>query len=272
MTTPAPYWSDGQAALYHGNCEDLLSLMLSELPGHLAHIVVTSPPFNMGLIPGGNGRGMYRPGAGNKGGRFREGYGQFRDDLPQDEYDALHRRILHLLWDAIPDDGAIYWNHRQRIEHGVVRLPLGLDFGLPLRQIITVDRGTGIGPNLRHYASVAEWVFLFAKPGWQLVDHAASGRGDIWRLGMAQEDYGHPAPFPVSLPMRAIEDSAARSVLDPFAGTGTTLVAAKRAGIPGVGIEAEEHWCATARDRLSLEADRPGRPDQASLFAGGDAA
>jgi site-specific DNA-methyltransferase (adenine-specific) len=264
----APYWSDGGLSLHLGDCEDILSLMLSEQPGHLAHIVVTSPPYNMGLVPGGNGRGMYRPGASTKGGRFRDGYGQFGDAMPQQEYDDLHRRILGLLWDAVPDDGAIFWNHRQRIEHGKIRMPLGMDFGIPLRQIITWDRGTAIGPNLRHFAVVAEWVFLFAKPEFRLRDHGASGQGDVWRLGMAKEDYVHPALFPLSLPLRAIDASSARSVLDPFAGTGTTLAAAKQRGIPAIGIEQGQRFCDIIVDRLSLDAPAHGCPDQRSLFGG----
>lgn len=260
-----PYWTDGQITLYHGDCGTLLSQWLSERADPLAHIVVTSPPYNMGLVPGGNGRGMYRPGASSKGGRFRDGYGQYGDDMPQDEYDELHRRILSLLYYSVSDDGAVFWNHRQRVEHGVVRLPLGMNFAVPLRQIITWDRGTAIGPNLRHFAVVGEWVFLFARPGFQLASHSESGRGDIWRLGMAQEDFGHPAPFPVSLPLRAIEASAARSVLDPFAGTGTTLVAAKKAGIPAVGIEREQRYCDVIVDRLSLAAPSR-RSGESSLF------
>lgn len=256
-----PYWSDGGIALHHGDCEQILAEMLSEHARSEAQIVVTSPPYNMGLVPGGNGRGMYRPGASRKGGRFREGYGEFDDALPQDEYDALHRRVLGLLWQVIPDDGAIFWNHRQRIEHGVCRMPLGMDFGIPLRQIITIDRETGIAPSLRHFAPVAEWVFFFPKPGFKLASHAKSGLGDIWRLGMAREKFGHPAPFPESLPLRAIDSCGARSVLDPFAGSGTTLVAARRLGIPAIGIELSQDYCDIAAGRLA----------QGSLF-GGDAA
>lgn len=246
-----PYFTDGTATVYHGDCEAVLAGLLARPGGFDAHIVVTSPPYNMGLVPGGNGRGMYRPGASTKGGRFRDGYGQFDDALPQDVYDDFHRRVLGLLWQAIPDDGAIFWNHRQRIEHGQARLPLGMNFGIPLRQVITWDRGTAIGPNVRHFAVVAEWVFLFAKPCFKLCDHSASGFGDVWRLGMAQQDYGHPAPFPISLPLRAIDAARpVRSVLDPFAGTGTTLVAARRMGVPAAGIELEERWCQTAAGRL----------------------
>lgn len=251
---PAPYWQDDQVTLYQGDCEQVLPSLPAELR---PHIVVTSPPYNMGLVPGGNGRGMYRPAASNKGGRFREGYGKHGDAMPQDEYDAWQRRVLGLLWDAIPDDGAIFYNHRQRVEHGKVRLPLGMSFGIPLRQVITWDRGTAIGPNLRHFAVVAEWILLFAKDDFRLRDHASSGRGDVWRLGMARETYGHPAPFPESLPLRAIDAARARSVLDPFAGTGTTLVAAKRLGVPAVGIELDQPWCDIAVRRLA----------QGSLFA-----
>lgn len=249
-----PYYADELVTLYHGKTEHVLAERISEMADPtLAHIVVTSPPYNQGLVPGGNGRGMYRPGAGNKGGRFRAGYDGFDDALPQDEYDQLHRDILGLLWEVIPDNGAIFWNHKQRVEHGVARLPLGFDFPIPLRQIITWDRGTGIGVNRRHYASVAEWIFLFARPGFQLRDHSASGCGDVWRLGMAvkTEADAHIAPFPEALPLRAIDTSAARSVLDPFAGTGTTLVAAKRLGIPSVGIEQSERYCEAIANRLA---------------------
>lgn len=248
----APYYADELVTLYVGDCEQVMSQHLSGSADPMAHIVVTSPPYNMGLSPGGNGRGMYRPGGNNKGGRFRDGYGQYNDAMPQGEYDDWQRRILGLLWQGIPEDGAVFYNHRQRIEHGKVRLPLGMDFGIPLRQVITWDRGTGIGPNLRHFAPVAEWVFLFAKPEFRLRDHSASGLGDVWRLGMAREDYGHPAPFPEGLPLRAIDSvHQPRSVLDPFAGTGTTLAAARLMGVPATGIEQNERYCEMAARRLS---------------------
>jgi site-specific DNA-methyltransferase (adenine-specific) len=247
-----PYWQDGQISLYQGDCEQILSDLLSDF-ARISQIVVTSPPYNMGLVPGGNGRGMYRPGASRKGGRFRDGYGEHDDAMPQDEYDAWQRRILGLLWQLIPNNGAIFWNHRQRIEHGEARLPLGMDFGIPLRQIITWDRGTGIAPNLRHFTPVAEWIFLFAKPDFKLASHAKSGLGDVWRLGMARDDHGHPAPFPESLPLRAMDSCNARSVLDPFAGSGTTLVAAKRLGIPAIGVELSKRYCDAAIRRLGQD-------------------
>ena len=138
-----PYYDDGLVTLYHGDCAAILPTL------EPVDLVVTSPPYNMGLVPGGNGRGMYRPGANGKAGRFRNGYGTHTDALPQDEYDAWQRDVLRLCWDRLVDDGAIFYNHRPRVEHGQIRLPLGFDFGFPVRQVITWDRGTGIDVNLR---------------------------------------------------------------------------------------------------------------------------
>lgn len=63
---------------------------------------------------------------------------------------------------------------------------------------------------------------------------------------------GHPCPKPVGL-LRVLVDLSTRpgeTVLDPFAGTGTTLVAAVHAGRSAIGIELEQRFCAVARRRL----------------------
>lgn len=249
------YYKDDLVQLYHGKAEDVMADWLSEFDRpDFGKVIVTSPPYNMGVTPGGNGRGIYRTSKTSKGSRFYDGYENHDDAMPQGEYDAWQRECLRLMWDLVPDDGAIFYNHKQRVEHGTARLPLGLDFGIPLRQIITWDRGTGIGVNKRHFASVSEFIFLFAKPGFELVDHSASGRGDVWRLGMAREGLDHPAPFPESLPATVLETTGARSVLDPFAGSGTTLRAATARGVRAFGIERSERYCELIVKRLAQQA------------------
>lgn len=242
-----PYYEDDAVTIYHGRCEEVLPTL------DPVDIVVTSPPYNMGLVPGGNGRGMYRPGASNKAGRFRAGYdGENDDALPYDEYCAWQRNILRQCWDLARL--AVFYNHRTRVEHGKLRLPLDMDFGgLPLRQIITWDRGTGIDVTLRHFCTAQEWVLLFAKPEFKLTDHSASGMSDVWRLGMEKGKTGHPAPFPVSLPARCIQATGASTVLDPFMGSGSTLRAAKDLGRRAIGIEKTERYCEIAVKRLGQE-------------------
>lgn len=243
-----PYYADDLVTIYHGEAMTQMALMADES----VDIVVTSPPYNMGLVPGGNGRGMYRPGANAKAGRFRAGYGSHDDAMDQGEYDDWQRRCLAEMW-RVARLG-VFYNHRPRVEHGRLRTPLSWDFGpAVLRQIVIWDRGTGIDVNLRAFCTRQEWVMVFAKPAFALVDHAASGMGDVWRLGMANDEPDHPAPFPVSLPSRAIDATGARSVLDPFMGSGSTLVAAKAARISGVGIDNEARWCRRAVARVAQE-------------------
>jgi DNA modification methylase len=240
------YYEQDGITIYHGDCREVLPTLADES----VDLVVTSPPYNMGLVPGGNGRGMYRPGASNKAGRFRAGYGVCADALPQSEYDQWQRDCLVEMW-RVARLG-VFYNHRPRVEHGRLRVPLGLDFGAAvLRQIIIWDRGTGIDVNLRNYCTRQEWVLLFARPAFQLVDHSASGVGDVWRLGMEHDETGHPAPFPVSLPSRCLETTGARSLIDPFCGSGSSLVAAKLHGAHAIGIEIEERYCEIAARRLS---------------------
>lgn len=241
-----PYYDEDGVTIYHGDCLDVL---LDDVD-QTFDIAVTSPPYNMGLVPGGGGRGMYRPGANNKGGRFRDGYDGGHDDaMPQDEYDAWQRDVLDVLWHQTRL--GVFYNHRPRVEHGKLRTPLSGDYGPEpiLRQIIIWDRGTGIDVNLRHFCTRQEWIMVFAHPEFKLRDHSASGMGDVWRISPAR-GVDHPAPFPIELPARCIQATGAQSVLDPFMGSGSTLRAAKDAGVRAVGIEKSERYCELAARRF----------------------
>lgn len=243
---PKTYYTDDLVTLRHGDCIETMR----EMADDSVDIVVTSPPYNMGLVPGGNGRGMYRPGANNKGGRFREGYGQHDDAMPYEDYCRWQREVLAECWRV--SRLAVFYNHRPRVEHGLLRLPIDMDFGaLPLRQIITWDRGTGIDVSTRQFCTRGEWILLFAKPEMKLASLSASGMGDVWRLGMEYERTGHPAPFPISLPTRCIEATGATSVLDPFVGSGTTVRAAANLGVRAIGVDTHDAYLRIAADRLS---------------------
>ena len=82
---------------------------------------------------------------------------------------------------------------------------------------------------------------------------------DVWRIDAESATrVGHPAPFPVELPRRLIDLYTYRDdiVLDPFAGSGTTLVAAARTGRIGVGYDLDPSYVALAERRLDTELHR----------------
>ena len=78
----------------------------------------------------------------------------------------------------------------------------------------------------------------------------------VWTFkGESKRKIGHPAPFPVELPRRCIKlfSFVGDTVLDPFMGSGTTVVAAKQNGRKGIGIDMEEEYCFLAMNRILKE-------------------
>ncbi|MFN8443928.1 MAG: site-specific DNA-methyltransferase [Caldilineaceae bacterium] len=115
-------------------------------------------------------------------------------------------------------------------------------------------------PRLR---DIHEYLLVFAKDKFVRPDKGESdirreefmqSTLSIWEiLPESAKRVGHPAPFPVALAERVIKlySYVGDVVLDPFAGSGTTCVAAKQAGRHYVGYEISEEYCRLAQSRLS---------------------
>jgi DNA modification methylase len=87
---------------------------------------------------------------------------------------------------------------------------------------------------------------------------------DVWRIDAESATrIGHPAPFPVELPRRLIDLYTYKGdiVLDPFAGSGTTLVAAARTGRIGVGYDTDAAYVDMAQKRVEAELQRATERD-----------
>jgi len=78
----------------------------------------------------------------------------------------------------------------------------------------------------------------------------------LWTFsGESKKRIGHPAPFPIELPRRCIQLFSYKDdvVLDPFLGSGSTLVAANLYNRKGIGIDVDPQYCKIALDRLKKE-------------------
>jgi site-specific DNA-methyltransferase (adenine-specific) len=91
-------------------------------------------------------------------------------------------------------------------------------------------------------------VLVYGKGAWSTDIHS---QPDILRV-TENDGIGHPCPKSISL-LRWLLRGAAKPgqlVLDPFMGSGTTLVAARDMGMRAIGIELEERYCEAAVNRL----------------------
>jgi site-specific DNA-methyltransferase (adenine-specific) len=228
-----PYYQDEAVTLYHGDCLDVLPTLSG------IDLVVTSPPYNKGKQSGAYAN-------------MREGYEGYGDDLPDEAYVEWQRAVMSALWESLSDNGAIFYNHKQQVRDGVALLPTRLapDHVL-LRQIIIWNRKGGMNWSPTFFVPQHEWVLLYAKPAFKLKSRGASAPGDVWNLGIDSTDNDHPCAFPIGLPNIAIDATDAKVILDPFAGSGTTLRSAMDLGRKAIGIEKSERYCEVIAKRLA---------------------
>ena len=151
---PEPYYDDGSATIYHGDCLDIMGRLESESVG----VVFTSPPYN---------KGGAASGGHDSWARLDSGYGAHDDDMDDGDYVDWQLRALSECWRLIEDDGAVWYQHKPLVKGDDVVLPLRLNPGLPLRQIVVWDRGGGFNRNGYHLVPSHEWVMLFAKPDFR---------------------------------------------------------------------------------------------------------
>jgi DNA modification methylase len=213
-----PYYADDSVTLYHGDCLDVLP----QLPS--VDLVLTDPPY--GVTYASNymvGKGA-RP-ITNDGTRLS--LALYRSVLPMLKAEHV---LWFTRWDAWPDVWATLGQH------------------YPLRGLLVWDKGhPGMG-DLNHWG-----------PSYEMIASAGSGK----TLGSRDQSvlrYNapppgsrlHPTEKPVDLLRYLIGKLGPRTVLDPFAGSGSTLVAARLAGVPtAVGIESDERYCEIIANRMA---------------------
>lgn len=226
-------------------CGDCLEGM-KKLPDESIDLVVTSPPYN---LKNSTGNGMKC----GKGGKWSNaalinGYATYDDCMPYDEYCQWQKVCLSEMFRVIKDDGAIFYNHKWRVQAGRIQDRHEIVQDFPIRQIIIWKRKGGINFNAGYFLPTYEVIYLIAKKNFKLAPKANS-YGDVWEFGQELNN-SHPAPFPVSLIDRIITSTTAQIIMDPFMGSGTTAVVAQGLNRQFVGFEISEQYCKIANERL----------------------
>ena len=249
--------SDGSAIIIN---DDFLKV--DYIKPNSIDLIVTSPPYNVDIE-----------------------YESFRDNIPYDKYLEFTEKWLRRAYELLKPDGRICLNipldkSKSREGEGFQSIyadvvSIAKKVGLKYFSTIiwnegNISRRTAWGSfasaSAPYVIAPVEVIVLLYKYSWKKL---RKGTSDIttekfkeWTLGIwtfqgeNPEKVGHPAPFPLELPKRCIKlfSYVEDIVLDPFVGSGTTLVAAYLLRRKAIGIDISKKYCEIARERLIKEA------------------
>jgi site-specific DNA-methyltransferase (adenine-specific) len=216
-----PYYDHAGVTIYHGDSRDVL-------PRLAADVLITDPPYGVNL-------GKHAAAKETRGWLAKKGYESY-DDTPEN--------FLAVVVPVI------------RLALASVRRGLVFCSDTGLQQLPTFDALGGV--FLPSGMGRTKWGFqnfsFCALYGVAPELHGGARPTGISSTAIAEKN-GHPCPKPEAW-MRwavALVSRAGEIVIDPFAGSGTTLRAAKDLGRRAIGIEIEERYCEIAAKRLAQE-------------------
>ncbi len=226
---------------------------MRQMPEGSIDLIVTSPPYN---LKNSTGNGM-KDGRGGKwaNAALQKGYSHHDDCMPHEEYVEWQRECLTQMLRLLPEHGAIFYNHKWRVQAGLLQDRQDIIHGFPLRQIIIWKRSGGLNFNAGYFLPTYEVIYLIAKPKFKLLPRA-NACGDIWEIPQELKNE-HSAPFPVALIDRIISSTPAKIILDPFIGSGTTAISALNFQRDYIGIDISPEYCAMAEERIKQHKLQP---------------
>lgn len=213
----------GNCTLYHGDIREVLPRLISE--GMQADMICSDPPY---LLTAGGPNGVMQ-------GKFNKlNYDNGGHLVP---CDIDWPEFMELFFKAM-GRGHAYVMANNRNVQDMLNAAEAAGFGF--HNLLTWDKITAT-PN-RWYMKNIEFTGLFYKGKAIMINDCGSKAGITLTLG--QPDTNHPTEKPVSLMEYYILNSTQPGdlVLDPFAGSGTTGVAAARIGRKFIGIEKDKNW------------------------------
>jgi site-specific DNA-methyltransferase (adenine-specific)/modification methylase len=215
----APYFSRDGITIYNALAEDVLPT----IDPATVSLVLTDPPYGINYRSNHNSS---RRGKWARWIRYENLPGIVGDDAPIDPTLLLDLQVPTAIFGG---------------NYCADQLP-------PSRCWLIWNKRDGIGPNNQ---ADCEMVWTnFDKPA-RIFDHLWSGLLRAGEENVARAQKLHPHQKPVALLRRIIAYSDTQGiVLDPYMGSGSTLVAARDLGRPAIGIEVEERYCEAAARRL----------------------
>jgi DNA modification methylase len=233
-----PYYSDDLVTLYHGDCREILPGLTSGS----VNAVITDPPYNVTEINGRDGTTVGK--VKRADGSYRQvtkNFGEWDRAFSPAELLAESARLL-------VERGGFLAFTSDRLLGDYIK-------GSPLHHMRTlVWRKTNPAPQFPgNYQSACEWIVWQGRGGPPTFNGggAVPNVFDVAKPSSKMHDCQKPDGLMARLV--SLHTNPGDLILDPFAGSGTTLRAAKDEGRRAIGIEVDEAHCETIASRLAQD-------------------
>lgn len=221
-------------------------------------LIVTSPPYNVDIY-----------------------YGSFKDDIPYEEYLKFTGEWLAKVFKLLKTDGRMCLNipldknkgGQQSVCADITTIAKNIGFKYHSTIIWNEQNisrrtawGSWLSASAPYVIAPVEVVVVLYKESWKKTsgsrisdidrDEFLEWTNGVWSFsGESKKRVNHPAPFPVELPRRCIKlfSFVDDVVLDPFVGSGSTLIACLNNNRKGVGLDIEKDYCELTTKRLKRE-------------------
>lgn len=227
---------------------------MEELPNNSVHLMVTSPPYNVGK--------------------------EYDENLTLNDYLDLLKRVFIETFRVLVIGGRACINvanlgRKPYIPLHSYIINIMQDIGFYMRGEILWDKGSSASPstawgsylkaNNPVLRDVHEYILIFCKGSFSRInpdkknstiskEEFLENTKSIWRFSAERaKKIGHPAPFPIELPYRLIQLYTFENevVLDPFVGSGSTCVAAVKTKRKYIGYDIDKDYCNLSEKRIS---------------------
>jgi len=220
--------------IYTGDCLEIMKTF----PDKSVNCVITSPPYNLGNNHH-TGNNRHNP---------------YTDDLPEEKYQIEQGLVLDELYRIVKDEGSIFYNHKNRIKDGTSITPYNwlLKTKWIIKQEMVWFNGSQNFDKIRFYPMTERIYWLVKDKKTKLVN--VINHHDLFRWKPEGTSKKHTRSFPEKLVSDLLVClTKAEIILDPYMGSGTVCVVAKKLGRKYIGIEINPDYVKIAKQRLAKE-------------------
>ena len=223
--------------LFLGDCLELLKKVQSES----VDLIITSPPYNLG---NNHHTGFVKHKA-------------YEDNLNENDYQEWQIKVLNECFRILKEDGSMFYNHKNRIKNGLQITPYEWIFKSDLlvkQEIVWINRSQNFD-KIRFYPFTERIYWLVKNKKTKLyntINHHDVFDWKEWKPRGTKGD--HKRAFPRKMVSDIISCFPnSKIVLDPFSGSGTTLLVAQEMGKEYIGFEIMEKYYNLAKENLENE-------------------